>query len=64
MSSVAHDTAFHTLAALEQRLQRVRFLLYGTSTATDPDTNVETPADTTVTQSIASRLQALQSDFN
>ncbi|KAG9824796.1 hypothetical protein KCU68_g15726, partial [Aureobasidium melanogenum] len=28
------------------------------------DTNVETPADTTVTQSIASRLQALQSDFN
>ncbi|KAG9543048.1 hypothetical protein KCU79_g17742, partial [Aureobasidium melanogenum] len=64
MSSVAHDTAFHTLAALEQRLQRVRFLLYGTSTATDPDTNVETPADTTVTQSIASRLHALQSDFN
>ncbi|KAI4743020.1 hypothetical protein E4T50_06585 [Aureobasidium sp. EXF-12298] len=64
MSSVAHDTAFYTLAALEQRLQRVRFLLYGTSTATDPDTNVETPADTTVTQSIASRLHALQSDFN
>ncbi|KAH0017882.1 hypothetical protein KCU78_g7383, partial [Aureobasidium melanogenum] len=64
MSSVAHNTAFHTLAALEQRLQRVRFLLYGTSTATDPDTNVETPADTTVTQSIASRLHALQSDFN
>ncbi|KAG9528918.1 hypothetical protein KCU93_g3994, partial [Aureobasidium melanogenum] len=64
MSSVAHDTAFHTLAALEQRLQRVRFLLYGTSTATDPDTNVETPADTTVTQSIASRLHALQFDFN
>ncbi|KAH0111635.1 hypothetical protein KCU86_g11384, partial [Aureobasidium melanogenum] len=64
MSSVAHDTAFHTLAALEQRLQRVRFLLYGTSTATDPDTNVETPADTTVTQSIASRLHALQSDFD
>ncbi|KAG9624586.1 hypothetical protein KCV04_g12500, partial [Aureobasidium melanogenum] len=53
-----------TLAALEQRLQRVRFLLYGTSTATDPDTNVETPADTTVTQSIASRLHALQSDFD
>ncbi|KAH0093078.1 hypothetical protein KCU60_g12404, partial [Aureobasidium melanogenum] len=46
------------------RLQRVRFLLYGTSTATDPDTNVETPTDTTVTQSIASRLHALQSDFN
>ncbi|KAG9638424.1 hypothetical protein KCU64_g13815, partial [Aureobasidium melanogenum] len=64
MSSVAHDTAFHTLAALEQRLQRVRFLLYGTSTATDPDTNVETPADTTGTQSIASRLHALQSDFD
>ncbi|KAG9820868.1 hypothetical protein KCU63_g17746, partial [Aureobasidium melanogenum] len=64
MSSAAHDTAFHTLAALEQRLQRVRFLLYGTSTATDPDTNVETPTDTTVTQSIASRLHALQSDFN
>ncbi|KAG9658465.1 hypothetical protein KCU69_g15435, partial [Aureobasidium melanogenum] len=63
MSSAAHDTAFHTLAALEQRLQRVRFLLYGTSTATDPDTNVETPTDTTVTQSIASRLHALQSDF-
>ncbi|KAK6007092.1 hypothetical protein QM012_006100 [Aureobasidium pullulans] len=64
MSSIAHDTAFHTLAALEQRLQRVRFLLYGTSTATDPDTNVEPPADTTVTQSIASRLQDLQSSFN
>lgn len=64
MSSVAHDTAFHTLAALEQRLQRVRFLLYGTSAATDPDTNVEPPADTTVTQSIASRLQALQSSFD
>lgn len=64
MSSVAHDTAFDTLAALEQRLQRVRFLLYGTSTTTDPDTNVEPPVDTTVTQSVASRLQALQSSFN
>ncbi|CAD0106318.1 unnamed protein product [Aureobasidium uvarum] len=64
MSSIAHDTALQTLAALEHRLQRVRFLLYGTSTAADPDTNVETPADTTTTQSIASRLQALQSSFN
>lgn len=64
MSSIAHDTAFQTLDALEQRLQRVRFLLYGTSTAADPDTNVETPTDATTTQSIASRLQALQSSFN
>ncbi|KAI4728412.1 hypothetical protein E4T49_03794 [Aureobasidium sp. EXF-10728] len=64
MSSIAHDTALQTLDALEQRLQRVRFLLYGTSTAADPDTNVETPTDTTTTQSIASRLKALQSSFN
>ena len=64
MSSVAHDTAFQTLDALEQRLQRVRFLLYGTSTASDPYSNDKTSTDTTITQSIASRLQALQSSFN
>jgi hypothetical protein len=64
MSSIAHDTAIQTLDALEQRLQRVRFLLYGTSTATDPHDNDETSTDTTVTQPIASRLHALQSSFN
>jgi hypothetical protein len=64
MSSIAHDTAIQTLHALEQRLQRVRFLLYGTSTATDPTDNDKTSADTTETQSIASRLHALQSSFN
>jgi hypothetical protein len=64
MSTIAHDTTFQTLDALEQRLQRVRFLLYGTSTATDPNDNDKTSTDTTVTQSINSRLQALQSSFN
>ena len=64
MSTIAHDTAFETLDALEQRLQRVRFLLYGTSTATDPNDNDKTSTDTPVTQSIASRLQALQSSLN
>jgi len=64
MSNIAHDTAFETLDALEQRLQRVRFLLYGTSTATDPNDNDKTSTDTPVTQSIASRLQALQSSLN
>jgi len=64
MSNIAHDTAFETLDALEQRLQRVRFLLYGTSTATDPDDNDKTSTDTPVTQSIASRLQALHSSLN
>ncbi|KAI4747505.1 hypothetical protein E4T50_02174 [Aureobasidium sp. EXF-12298] len=64
MSSIAQDTAIHTLDALEQRLQRVRFLLYGTSTATDPDSNDQTSTDTTITQSVTSRLQALQSSFN
>lgn len=61
MSTIAHDTAFETLDALEQRLQRLRFLLYGTSTATDPQSN-DKPS--TITQSITSRLQALQSSFN
>jgi len=64
MSNIAHDTAFETLDALEQRLQRVRFLLYGTSTATYPDDNDKTSTDTPVTQSIASRLQALHSSLN
>jgi hypothetical protein len=64
MSSITHDTAIQTLDALEQRLQRVRFLLYGTSTATDQNDNDKTSTDTTITQSIASRLQALQSSFN
>lgn len=64
MSTIAHDTAFETLDALEQRLQRVRFLLYGTSTATDPLSNDKPSTDTTITQSITSRLQALQSSFN
>jgi hypothetical protein len=64
MSSIAHDTTFQTLDALEQRLQRVRFLLYGTSTATDPHHNDQTSTDTTITQPIASRLHALQSSFN
>ena len=64
MSNIAHDTAFETLDALEQRLQRVRFLLYGTSTATDPNDNDKTSTDTPVTQSIASRLQALHSSLN
>jgi hypothetical protein len=64
MSSTAHGTAFQTLDALEERLQRVRFLLYGTPTATDPLDNDKTSSDTTATQSIASRLQALQSSFN
>jgi hypothetical protein len=65
MSSIAQDTAFQTLDALEQRLQRVRFLLYGTSTATDPNDNDKpSSTDTSVTQSVTSRLQALQSSFN
>ncbi|KAI4767360.1 hypothetical protein E4T44_14497 [Aureobasidium sp. EXF-8845] len=64
MSSIAHDTASQTLDLLEQRLQRVRFLLYGTSTATDPHHNDQTSTDTTVTQPIASRLRALQSSLN
>ena len=64
MSSIAQDTAIQTLDALEQRLQRVRFLLYGTSTATDPDSNDQTSTNTTITQSVTSRLQALQSSFN
>lgn len=64
MSSIAQDTAIQTLDALEQRLQRVRFMLYGTSTATHPDINDKTSTDAPVTQSITSRLQALQSSFN
>jgi hypothetical protein len=64
MSSITHDTAFQTLDALEERLQRVRFLLYGNPTATDPGDNDKTSTDTTATQSIAARLHALQSSFN
>jgi hypothetical protein len=64
MSSITHDTAFQTLDALEERLQRLRFLLYGTPTATDPLDNDKTSTDTTITQSVASRLHALQSSFN
>lgn len=68
MSSIAQDVAFQTLDALEQRLQRVRFLLYGSASAAAAaaDNDDQTPTDTTITQtqSIASRLQALQSSFN
>lgn len=66
MSSIAQDVAFQTLDALEQRLQRVRFLLYGSAAAAAADNDDQTPTDTTITQtqSIASRLQALQSSFN
>lgn len=66
MSSIAQNVAFQTLDALEQRLQRVRFLLYGSAAAAAADNDDQTPTDTTITQtqSIASRLQALQSSFN
>jgi hypothetical protein len=66
MSSIAQDVAFQTLDALEQRLQRVRFLLYGSASAAAADNDDQTPTDTTITQtqSVASRLQALQSSFN
>ncbi|TIA52567.1 hypothetical protein D6C83_04471 [Aureobasidium pullulans] len=66
MSSITQDVAFQTLDALEQRLQRVRFLLYGSASAAAADNDDQTPTDTTITQtqSIASRLQALQSSFN
>lgn len=66
MSSITQDVAFQTLDALEQRLQRVRFLLYGSAAAAAADNDDQTPTDTTITQtqSIASRLQALQSSFN
>ncbi|KAI5196206.1 hypothetical protein AUEXF2481DRAFT_6336 [Aureobasidium subglaciale EXF-2481] len=61
MSSIAQDTASQTLHSLEQRLQRVHFLLHGTSPTPD---SAKTPTDTSTNQSIASRLQALQSSFN
>ncbi|KAI5194412.1 hypothetical protein E4T39_08686 [Aureobasidium subglaciale] len=61
MSSIAQDTASQTLHALEQRLQRVHFLLYGTSPTAD---SAKSPTGTSTNQSIASRLQALQSSFN
>ncbi|CAD0040063.1 unnamed protein product [Aureobasidium pullulans] len=66
MSSITQDVAFQTLDGLEQRLQRVRFLLYGSAAAAAADNDDQTPTDTTITQtqSIASRLQALQSSFN
>lgn len=69
MSSIAQETALDTLDSLEQRLQRLRFLLY----ASPADAPLAAPSDTTPAdhlpsasqaQSIASRLQALQSSFN
>ena len=53
--ALAQDTAYQTLDALEQRLQRLRFLLYGDS----PD--VDTPHQS---QPIAARLHALEKSFD
>ena len=64
--TVARDSAAETLDLLQQRLQRVQFLLYG-DTADAAHTGSQEPSQPTPqtpSQSVASRLQALQKSLN
>jgi hypothetical protein len=61
MASIAQDVAHQTLDSLQQRLQRVQFLLHGT---TSSDVQDNPPAVMPQTQSIASRLHGLQTSFD